>query len=482
MKRFVMAVSLVVALLALGLVPALAQESLIDSVCLVTDQGRVNDGTFNQFAYEGLVRAVDDFNLDSTYIETAAQTDYAPNIETCVNEGFDAVVTVGFLMTDATLAAATANPDVYFIGVDQFIIDGPANMIGTQSREDQMGYAVGVMAALLTESNVIGGVYGIEIPPVVKFRNGYEQGIRATNPDAEILGVYIDSFIAPERGAAAAEQFLGEGADVLFGGGGATGSGGIVFGAQQGIYVIGVDQDEYFTTFGAGETPGAEYIFTSAVKRIDNAVYNAIETLVNGGEGFTGGSIFVGDVTNGGVGIAPRNDASEEAVPEAIYEAGAAALQGMIDGTIVTGVDPATGALLPNIVDTAAAAGSFTTLLAAAEAAGLVDTLANGGPFTVFAPTDEAFTAALEALGLTAEELLADTETLTAILTYHVVPLSFEAHILVGYETVPTVQGGELAISVQDGVVYVNDAAVVTANIYASNGVIHVIDSVLLPE
>lgn len=136
-----------------------------------------------------------------------------------------------------------------------------------------------------------------------------------------------------------------------------------------------------------------------------------------------------------------------------------------------------------DIVDTAVAAGDFTTLAAALEAADLVDTLKGEGPFTVFAPTDEAFEAALADLGLTADELLADTETLTSILTYHVVEGEVPAADVVGLdgEEVDTVNGATVTISVDGETVMVNDATVVQPDVFASNGVIHVIDTVLLP-
>lgn len=133
----------------------------------------------------------------------------------------------------------------------------------------------------------------------------------------------------------------------------------------------------------------------------------------------------------------------------------------------------------------AADAGTFTTLLAAAEAAGLTETLTSEGTLTVFAPTDEAFAAALEELGLTAEELLEDTDTLTAILTYHVVGFTATSGDLAELglpRAVRTVNGGFLNLSVDaDGNVMVNDATVTAADLVATNGVIHVIDSVLLP-
>ena len=139
--------------------------------------------------------------------------------------------------------------------------------------------------------------------------------------------------------------------------------------------------------------------------------------------------------------------------------------------------------VLGDLVEVAVSAGDFPTLIAAVEAAGLVDTLKSEGPFTVFAPTEEAFAAALEALGLTAAELLADVELLTAVLTYHVVSGRVMAGDLTGVKAMPvaTVNGATVAITEAAGSVIVNEATVVVADIEASNGVIHVIDQVLLP-
>ncbi len=130
-----------------------------------------------------------------------------------------------------------------------------------------------------------------------------------------------------------------------------------------------------------------------------------------------------------------------------------------------------------DIVDTAAEAGTFSTLLAAAEAAGLVDTLKGDGPFTVFAPTDDAF-AALPAG--TVEGLLADPAALAGILTYHVVPGKVMSTDLSDDMMAATVNGADIMIDLDSGVM-VNDATVIAADIEASNGVIHVIDSVILP-
>ncbi|MFQ3786748.1 fasciclin domain-containing protein [Halomonas sp. A29] len=134
-----------------------------------------------------------------------------------------------------------------------------------------------------------------------------------------------------------------------------------------------------------------------------------------------------------------------------------------------------------DIVDTAVAAGQFETLATALEAAGLVETLKGEGPFTVFAPTDEAFAALPEG---TVESLLEpeNLEQLQAVLTYHVVAGKVMAEDAMGLDSATTVQGQDISITTMDGSVMVNDASVIQADIEASNGVIHVIDSVLLPE
>jgi basic membrane lipoprotein Med (substrate-binding protein (PBP1-ABC) superfamily) len=349
-NRKITVLLLILTVLLVGIVPFVAAQGTagIESVCLVTDLGRVNDGTFNQFAYEGMVRAADEFDLDNRYIETQNETDYRANIDTCVAFGVDAVVTVGFLIADSTWAAAEDNPDVYFIGVDQFVFEGPPNYVGIQYREDQSGFLAGALAAMVTESGVVAGVYGVEIPPVVKFRNGFEQGVAYLNAedgtDVQTLGVYIDDFLAPDRGASAAEQFIGEGADVIFGAGGPTGTGGILAAAAQGVWVIGVDQDEYISSFGAGETEGSQYIITSAIKRVDQGVYDMLAVLAQGDmESFVGGGNYILEVANDGITFGPKHDAD---IPDEYYDRLTEIKDGLISGDIETGVDPASGQLL----------------------------------------------------------------------------------------------------------------------------------------
>lgn len=343
---------LVVAALVLGAIPAaIAQDRTpIERACLITDVGRVNDGTFNEYAYNGLVAVAEDYDLDTTFIETQSSTDYDANIATCVEEGYEVIVTVGFLIQDATVKAAEANPDVFFIGVDQdasWLENAPTNFVGVQFREDQAGFLVGALAALVAEyvdGDTIAGVYGIDVPAVKRFRNGFEQGARYINPDLNILGKYETSFIDPALGASTARQFVGENAVVIFGAGGPTGSGAIAEAAKQGVFVIGVDQDEYFTTFGEGETEGAEFIISSAMKRVDQGVYDMIAVLAEGDfEAFPGGTNYLLDAVLEGVGFAPKHDAD---LPDELYAQVEEILELLIAGEIETGVDPVSGDML----------------------------------------------------------------------------------------------------------------------------------------
>jgi basic membrane lipoprotein Med (substrate-binding protein (PBP1-ABC) superfamily) len=310
-------------------------------VNLVTDIGRIDDGTFNQFAYEGMTAAEECFGFETSYIETVSEADYATNIATTLSDQPDVVITNGFLIATDTLAAAEDNTDVNFIGIDQFQEEFPPNYVGVLFREDQGGYLAGVLAASLSESGVIGVVGGREdVPPVVRFVNAYETGAQSVNPDIRVLSVYNESFTTPDKGASDAAQFIGEGADVIFGAGGQTGSGGVAAAAEQGVWAIGVDQDEYFTTFNGGDAAGSEYLATSAIKRVDLAVFRNIVAAIQGE--FEGG-VYTLEAANDGITYAPFHDAE---IPEDVAATLEETRQGLAEGPIDTGVDPVTG--LPN--------------------------------------------------------------------------------------------------------------------------------------
>jgi basic membrane lipoprotein Med (substrate-binding protein (PBP1-ABC) superfamily) len=343
-------VFLVLIALVLAFIPAATAQD-IETVCLVTDVGRVDDGTFNEFAHVGATDASDDFDLEYSFLESTSAADYEPNIRACIDDNADIIVTVGFLLNDATAEAAEANPDIYFIGVDQSAQGTTENFVGIQYREDQSAFLVGALAAMVANENeedILAGVYGLPVPAVVRFRNGFEQGIKYINPDWEsgtnILGVYGDDFNDQAQGISLAQQFIGEGAFIVFGAGGPLGSAAIAEAASQGIYVIGVDQDEYNTTFDGGSVEGAEYLITSAIKRVDQGVYDMIAALLEEDmDAFLGGDNYLLNLGNGGMGFAEAHDSD---IPEEYYEQLDELAQMLIDGDLETGVDPVSGNLL----------------------------------------------------------------------------------------------------------------------------------------
>lgn len=309
---------------------------------LVTDIGSVDDGTFNQYAFEGLQAAAECFGIETEVIETANEADYQNNLDTILSAEPDVIVTVGFLLAEATAEYAAENPDVNFIGVDQFQEDFGDNYVGVLFREDQGGFLAGAMAGLLTESGVVGVVGGREdVPPVVRLVNGYEQGAQyiaeEDGEEVQVLKTYNESFTDQAKGRSDAEQMLGEGADVIFGAGGQTGSGGIRVAAESGAWAIGVDQDEFFTTFQGGDATGADRLATSAVKRVDLGVFTQIAAAIE--DEFEGG-IFTLEASNDGITYAPFHEAD---IPEEAAARLEEIRQGLADGSIETGLDPVTG-------------------------------------------------------------------------------------------------------------------------------------------
>jgi basic membrane protein A and related proteins len=327
----------------------------ISTVCLVTDVGSIDDGTFNQYAYEGMVRAAEEYEMNApTYYESTSEEEYIPNIEKCIEDDANAVITVGFLLQNATLEAAIDNPTIYFIGIDQdfeAVENAPDNVVGIQFREDQAGFLVGAMAAIVANeqsSDTIAGIYGIDVPAVVRFRNGFEQGAKYINPEwateENILGRYHDSFNDTEAGIQTAQEFIDAGATVIFGAGGPLGSAGIRHAAEQGVYVIGVDQDEYFTTFEGGTVAGSEYLISSALKRVDQGVLDVVGILAEGRyRDFPGSSNYLLDAARGGVGFADPHDAE---LSEDVLSQVSQVLQALVNNELQTGVDPVTGNLL----------------------------------------------------------------------------------------------------------------------------------------
>jgi basic membrane protein A and related proteins len=306
---------------------------------LVTDGGKVDDGSMNQGVYQGMLRAGEEFAVETNLIETVQPGDFEKNIETFVNAGYDMIVTVGPLLGETTRAMAETYPDVSFVAVDVTHEAAPDNLVGLAFREDQMGFLAGALAGLISESQTVGVVAGMDTPATRRLRSGYESGVQYVCAECNVLAIAIDSSTDPARGRTAALSQTAEGADVIFGVGGPTGSGAVLGAAQQGVWAIGVDQDEYYTTFEAGAADGSARLLSSAIKRADNAIYSVIKDSVLGVPN-PGARLF--DASLAGVDLAPFHEA-ESAVSDEIKGQLAEILALLASGELDTGVDPLTG-------------------------------------------------------------------------------------------------------------------------------------------
>jgi basic membrane protein A len=304
---------MIVAMLLAACQPAAEEKpdcSKPDVFCvgLVTDVGKVDDKSFNQSSWEGVKLAEKDLGAIVQYIETTDPKDYAKNISTFADAKYDVIVTVGFNLGEATVAAAKQYPDVKFVGVDQFQAEAITNLAGLNFPEDQAGFLVGALAAQMTKTGKIGAVLGTDaVPPVWRFGEGYRAGALYINPDIEINVVYHNdvgfdkTFTDPEWGKTTAISMIDKGVDIIFGAGGKTGNGALAGAAEKSVYCIGVDTDQYFTV------PEAQkFLLSSAMKLLAPGTFDLIKLAKEGS--FPAGNYY------GQAGYAPFHDL-ESAVP-----------------------------------------------------------------------------------------------------------------------------------------------------------------------
>ena len=300
---------------------------------MVTDTGGVNDQSFNQTTWEGLQALVkEDPTFEVAHLVSKTEADYDTNIQTFIDDGYDLVICTGFALADATRKAAEANPDQKFAILDDATNADLPNVCCLMFAQEQASYLVGVAAGMMTESNTIGYVQGMVFDTMNLFGIGFIEGVKAANPDAEVLQYNANSFGDAASGATAVKNFVTQGADVVYHAAGATGAGVITACQENGIYAIGVDCDQSYLA--------PETVITSAMKRVDIAAQDICKAVKDGS--FAGG-VKTYDITNGGVDIAPTQDL----LPAEVIEAVEAAKAGMLDGSIVV---PTTIAECPEFI------------------------------------------------------------------------------------------------------------------------------------
>ncbi|MEX1156699.1 MAG: BMP family ABC transporter substrate-binding protein [Chloroflexota bacterium] len=277
-------------------------------VGVVTDVGTLDDRNFNQYSWEGAKAGAASIGApEPKAVVTTNESQYAANIQSFIDQDYDIIITVGFALGAATLEAATANPDVHFIGVDQFQGNDPVgNYESLIYSEAQAGYLAGIIAGSISKSGEVATLGGANfIPPVVNYMRGFQNGVLSVNADATVHVKYVTdsdltlAFNDPAGGKSFADQFLAQNTevDVLFQVAGKTGNGMLQAVEEAGIYGIGVDVDQWAST-----ADSAECIVTSAEKKLTSSVRTAIEEFAAGT--VRDGNQFLGADTDM-IGLAP---------------------------------------------------------------------------------------------------------------------------------------------------------------------------------
>ncbi len=290
------------------------------TAALVFDIGGRGDQSFNDSAAAGLDRAAEFLRVNTTEASPNPDGSNRAELLQLSADGADLVIGVGFLFGESITEVAANNPDTYF-GIIDSAPDGTDNLAGLVFAEHEGSFLVGAAAALKSTSGIVGFIGGVDIPLIRRFHAGFEAGVYAVDPNIQILDAYVteppdfDGWSQPAEGKIIAQSMYESGADVIYHAAGGTGAG--LFEAAKEfseaggskVWAIGVDSDQYFTS--AEEV--RPYILSSMLKRVDVAVYTAIERVVNGT--FTGG-VTVFDLAANGVGYSISGGFINDIIPD----------------------------------------------------------------------------------------------------------------------------------------------------------------------
>jgi basic membrane protein A len=294
-------------------------------VGLVLSVGGLGDKSFNDSAYQGLMRAKAELGAEPVYGQPEQMSEDEKYLRQYAEQGMDLVIAVGFLMMDALAKVAPEFPEVRFAIIDA-VVDQP-NVASLVFREHEGSFLVGAIAGLVTKTGKVGFVGGMDIPLIHKFEVGYTEGAKYVRPDAEVLVAYAGSgpeaFHDPVKGKSLALSQFDRGVDVIFQAAGSTGNGVIDAATERGLFAIGVDANQNYMA------PG--HVLTSMLKRVDVAVYEIVNDVAEGT--FTGGQHIYG-LEIDGVGYA-LDEYNRGLIPPEVLERAEAIKRDIVAGKIV---------------------------------------------------------------------------------------------------------------------------------------------------
>jgi basic membrane protein A and related proteins len=274
---------------------------------VVTDIGGLNDRSFNFLANKGLEDAQSELGVDGRVLISKSNGDYIPNLTTAAQQKFDLTISVGFLMGEATNTVAAKVPDSNFAIVDfsaAALKDKPTNVEGLLFKEQEAGYLAGYLAGLWAKdnnANTVSTVGGQKIPPVDHYIAGFQAGAKAANPQIKTLNAYSQDFVDQAQCKEIALDQIAQGSKVVFQVAGQCGLGALDAAKEKKVQGIGVDADQSYL---------GPHILTSALKKVDVAVFDAIKRAQDGS--FKGGTDVIATVENDGVGLGKIGPAGEK--------------------------------------------------------------------------------------------------------------------------------------------------------------------------
>ena len=273
-------------------------------VTLVLDKGGVQDGSFNESAWNGALKAEEDLGVEVKYLESNTDADYKQNIETAIDMDSDLIIGIGFNLSQAIEEAAEAYPEQEFAIIDGSFEEVPENVTPIAFNEKEAGYLAGLATGKSIDSNKFGFIGGFEVPAVVNYKEGFEQGLKEANPNAELFVQYANSFTDAAKGRVIAEQMISQGAEVIMSAGGGVNTGCYEVCKEKGKYAVAVDMAQSHIV--------PEAILTSAIKKVDVGVTDTIKNYIEGN--LKGGSSLTYSIENDGVGYEKTNLLSDEVV------------------------------------------------------------------------------------------------------------------------------------------------------------------------
>jgi basic membrane protein A len=294
--------------------------------CIVSDQGGFDDKSFNQLSYEGVVQAAEELGTQAVEVQSQSESDFKPNLESLVGQNCDAIVSVGFALSAATIESATANPETHYIIVDDAAdadFDGQAdaeNIKPLLYNTAEAAFLAGYLSAGYSEAGKVGTFGGMEFPTVTIFMDGFKQGVDYYNEekgaDVEVVGMtsFTGGFEANQDAKTVAQNIIDQGVDVLFPVGGPIYQSALQAIKDSGddIALIGADADLFVT-----DPTTEDYVLTSVLKAMDLSTYEAVLSSANGEFDPTP---YVGTLENEGVGIADLHNFADKVDAELLSE------------------------------------------------------------------------------------------------------------------------------------------------------------------